>query len=145
MPTLSAIPMSSPSTARDAGLAVLATAQTAREAASDVFRSAAVLAGPGRASPARAVRALDRRFEAAHETFEAMVAGLPVVRHTRLDAEVELVREAFGKALAALTRLRCEATRPVPRLAEVRFLSAQVYSALAHIQTTVGAIRRKMS
>ncbi len=145
MPTLSAVPLSSLPTAADPGRTVLAVTQAARNAASDAFRAASIQLIPGRCAPARAVRSLDLRVEEARDCFETMIAGLPVARLARVSAEVDIVREAFGKALAALTTLRCEAASYAPRPVEVRFLSAQVYSAMAHIQATVASIRRKLS
>jgi hypothetical protein len=144
MPTLSAVPLSSLPTAADPGRTVLAATQAARNAASDAFRAASIQLTPGRCTPARAVRSLDLRVEEARDSFETMIASHPVARLARVSAEVDLVREAFGKALAALTTLRCEAASYAPRPVEVRFLSAQVYSAMAHIQATVASIRRKL-
>lgn len=143
MPTLSAV--SQLPTTADPGRTVLSVTQAARDAASNAFRAASIQVVPGRCAPARAVRALDLRVEEARQCFETMVAGFPVSQLNIVHAEVGIVRDAFGKALAALTTLRCEATSYAPRPVEVRFLSAQVYSAMAHIQAIVATVRRKLS
>ena len=145
MPTLSAVSQSAVPTVPDPGRTVLTLTQAARDAASNAFRTASLQVVPGRCAPARAVRTLELRVEEARECFEAMVAGVPGSQFNVVHAEVEIVRVAFGKALAALTTLRCEAAGYAPRPVEVRFLSAQVYSAMAHIQVTVATMRRKLS
>ncbi len=122
----------------------LDAAQLARDAASEVYRAAPIQAGPARCAPARAVRSLDLKLDQARMMFEMMANSLPPAAAGMVCREVDLARKAFGKALGALTPLRCEATRSAPRGVEVRFLSAQVYRALAHIQATVGGIRRKL-
>jgi len=137
--------VSTPCTSLEAHHAVLAAARAAREAANLVYRSAACRLHANRLGVVRDVRRLDLRLDQTRAMFERMTGLLSPAQSVLVGREVDLARDSIGKAFVAQTTLRAESANPVPRSLGVRFLSAQVYSALAQLQGMVEGIHRKLS
>lgn len=72
-----------------------------------------------------------RQLVTAVTAWNEMVQGLPPGSAGKVSAEATAIRDAFGRATSAATRLRTEAAATAPNRVEVRSLTSEIYTALA--------------
>jgi len=120
-----------PTRDREAQRTLLATFATTREAVSRVYNWASASIALDRSLTQQHAGEVGRQLTAARTAWDEMVGRLSAAEAGKVNAEATAIRDAFGRATSAATRLRTEAAATAPNRVEVRYLTSEMYTALA--------------
>ena len=123
---------------------MLAAFTTARETVSRMYNWASAGVTLDRAATQEHAGEVIQRLQAAQTTWDGMVKGLSAPETGAVQAEARAIREAFASATGAATRLTAEASAASPNRVEVRWLTSEIYSALALAHARQAVIGQKL-
>lgn len=128
----------------EAQRAMLASFSTTRELVSGLYNWASSRVTLDRYTTQQQALDISKNVRATEGEWARMAEGLPAAKADQVKGEVTAMRDLFAKAQGGATKLSTEAGATTPSTVEVRYLTSEIYGALALAHEHQIAIGKKL-